>query len=198
VFSPIGAREIDPKDFDKNVLVTVDLTPINPSAVHESKFILIPPHSFVLAETVETFSIPRDVLCICLGKSTYARCGLIVNVTPLEPEWKGKVTVEISNTTPLPARVYCGEGIMQCLFLRTDGVGEALLNTLRRLVSPGVLYPASGKERESTADKLRFIEEMLHKELGLATCRTSYADKKGIYNNQTGIVPPSVRSDKSV
>jgi len=75
-----------------------------------------------LAETIEFFEVPRDVICICLGKSTYARCGIIVNVTPLEPEWRGRVTIEISNTTPLPAKIYAGEGIAQILFLRTDAV----------------------------------------------------------------------------
>jgi dCTP deaminase len=83
---------------------------------------IIPPNSFALAHTVEYFRIPRDVLVICLGKSTYARCGIIVNVTPLEPEWEGQVTIEISNTTPLPAKIYANEGICQFLFLQ--GAGE--------------------------------------------------------------------------
>jgi dCTP deaminase len=81
---------------------------------------VIPPNSFVLAQTIEYFRIPRDVLTICVGKSTYARCGLIVNVTPFEPEWEGYVTLEISNTTPLPARVYANEGIAQVLFFQSD------------------------------------------------------------------------------
>lgn len=80
----------------------------------------IPPNSFALTESVEEFDVPRDILCVCVGKSTYARCGIIVNVTPLEPQWRGKVTIEISNTTPLPAKIYCGEGIMQVLFFRAD------------------------------------------------------------------------------
>ncbi|MEM1165149.1 MAG: dCTP deaminase [Planctomycetota bacterium] len=84
--------------------------------------IIIPPNSFALCETVEVFDIPRDVLVICVGKSTYARCGLIVNVTPLEPEWRGKVTLEISNTTPLPAKVYANEGVAQLIFLKGDRV----------------------------------------------------------------------------
>ncbi len=84
--------------------------------------VIIPPNSFALAETVEEMKIPRDVLAICVGKSTYARCGLIVNVTPLEPEWRGKVTLEISNTTPLPAKVYANEGIAQMLFLQASRV----------------------------------------------------------------------------
>jgi dCTP deaminase len=83
---------------------------------------VIPPNSFVLARTVEYFRIPRDILTICVGKSTYARCGLIVNVTPFEPEWEGFVTLEISNTTPLPARVYAYEGIAQVIFLSADGL----------------------------------------------------------------------------
>jgi dCTP deaminase len=81
---------------------------------------VIPPNSFALAETVETIEVPRDVLAICVGKSTYARCGIIVNVTPLEPEWRGKVTIEISNTTPLPAKIYANEGICQLLFFEGD------------------------------------------------------------------------------
>ena len=81
---------------------------------------MIPPNSFALAETVETIDVPRDVLAICVGKSTYARCGIIVNVTPLEPEWRGKVTIEISNTTPLPAKIYANEGIAQMIFLRAE------------------------------------------------------------------------------
>ncbi len=85
---------------------------------------MIPPNSFVLAQTVEYFRIPRDVITICLGKSTYARCGLIVNVTPFEPEWEGYVTLEISNTTPLPARIYANEGIAQVLFFQADEVCE--------------------------------------------------------------------------
>lgn len=175
IFSPINAREIDPKNFDPAMCVDVDLTPqhlwkasgfdpywhcmhcgflssdpINDKTVDlECKrlknYILIPPHSFALGETVEEFDIPRDCLAIVLGKSTYARCGLIVNVTPLEPEWKGKVTVELSNTTPLPLRVYAGEGIMQVLFLKAEEI-----------------------------------------------CKTSYADKKGKYQNQEGLVLPKV------
>ncbi len=87
-------------------------------------FCIIPPNSFALAATVETFEIPRNVLATCLGKSTYARCGIIVNVTPLEPEWRGKITIEISNTTPLPAKIYANEGIAQILFFKADEVCE--------------------------------------------------------------------------
>jgi dCTP deaminase len=107
--------------------------------------VIIPPNSFALAETVEVFQIPRDVLAICVGKSTYARCGIIVNVTPLEPEWRGKVTIEISNTTPLPAKIYANEGIAQMIFLKADRV-----------------------------------------------CAVSYADKKGKYQDQVGLVLPKV------
>lgn len=98
---------VDPKKFDERCYEE-----------YEADTCLIPPHSFVLARTMEQFKIPRNVLAICLGKSTYARCGVIVNVTPLEPEWRGKVTLEISNTTPLPAKIYGGEGICQFLFFR--------------------------------------------------------------------------------
>ena len=116
---PTGGQAIvDPKAFGDDLFVTVD------TAATGRDHIVIPPNSFALAETVEVIDVPRDVLAICLGKSTYARCGLIVNVTPLEPEWRGKVTLEISNTTPLPAKVYANEGIAQMLFLRADRVCE--------------------------------------------------------------------------
>ncbi|GIV83550.1 MAG: hypothetical protein KatS3mg052_0557 [Candidatus Roseilinea sp.] len=107
--------------------------------------IIIPPNSFALSRTVEYFRIPREVLTICVGKSTYARCGLIVNVTPLEPEWEGYLTLEISNTTPLPAKVYANEGIAQLIFLAGDGL-----------------------------------------------CEQSYADKKGKYQGQSGVVLPRI------
>jgi dCTP deaminase len=94
------------------------------SRPEDKRYVIIPPNSFALCETVEYIEVPRDVLVICVGKSTYARCGLIVNVTPLEPEWKGKVTLEISNTTPLPARVYANEGVAQLIFLKADDVCE--------------------------------------------------------------------------
>src|SRR3989454_1771047 len=111
VFTNARCAVVDPKNFDPASFVDI-----------EGDFCLIPPNSFALSETVEYLEIPRDVICICLGKSTYARCGIIVNVTPLEPEWRGRVTIEISNTTPLPAKIYAGEGIAQILFLRTDAV----------------------------------------------------------------------------
>ncbi len=134
-----GTSVVDPKHFDDDSFVTVNT--IDTGRDH----VIIPPNSFALAETVETFTIPRDVLAICVGKSTYARCGIIVNVTPLEPEWRGKVTIEISNTTPLPAKIYANEGIAQMIFLKADRV-----------------------------------------------CALSYADKKGKYQDQQGLVLPKV------
>ena len=107
-----GQGIVDPKHFDDHNFITID------TAETGRDHIIIPPNSFALAETVETFDIPRDVLAICLGKSTYARCGIIVNVTPLEPEWRGKGTMEISNTTPLPAKIYAEEGIAQRIFIK--------------------------------------------------------------------------------
>jgi dCTP deaminase len=109
IFTNAHCAVVDPKNFDPNSFVDM-----------EGDYCLIPPNSFALGETVEYLVIPRDVIAICVGKSTYARCGIIVNVTPLEPEWRGKVTIEISNTTPLPAKIYAGEGIAQILFFRTD------------------------------------------------------------------------------
>ncbi len=109
IFTNLESAVVDPKSFSPQSFVdrTTDVC-------------IIPPNSFVLGRTIEYFRIPRDVLVICLGKSTYARCGIIVNVTPLEPEWEGHVTIEISNTTPLPAKIYANEGICQFLFFRGD------------------------------------------------------------------------------
>jgi dCTP deaminase len=122
IFTPTsrtgGFAVVDPKRFSDDLMVEVD------TAELKTDHVVIPPNSFALCETVEYFVVPRDILVICLGKSTYARCGLIVNVTPLEPEWRGKVTLEISNTTPLPARVYANEGIAQMVFLKADQVCE--------------------------------------------------------------------------
>jgi dCTP deaminase len=109
VFTNINTTVIDPKNFDPRSFV--DLT---------ADVCIVPPNSFALARTVEYFRIPRDVLTVCLGKSTYARCGIIVNVTPFEPEWEGTATLEISNTTPLPAKIYANEGIAQVLFFQSD------------------------------------------------------------------------------
>ncbi|HKM64606.1 MAG TPA: dCTP deaminase [Acidisphaera sp.] len=106
IFTNVDSAVIDPKDFSPTSFVD-----------RKAEIAIIPPNSFALAHTVEYFRIPRDVLVICLGKSTYARCGIIVNVTPLEPEWEGQVTIEISNTTPLPAKIHANEGICQFLFL---------------------------------------------------------------------------------
>jgi len=113
IFTNVHSAVVDPKHFDPKSFV--DFT---------GDVCVIPPNSFVLAQTVEYFRIPRDVLTVCLGKSTYARCGLIVNVTPFEPEWEGYVTLEISNTTPLPARIYANEGIAQVLFFQSDEMCE--------------------------------------------------------------------------
>ena len=132
VFTNINSATVDPKAFDSNSFVDV-----------QSDVCVIPPNSFALARTVEYFRIPRNVLTICLGKSTYARCGIIVNVTPLEPEWEGHVTLEFSNTTTLPAKIYANEGVAQMLFFESDEV-----------------------------------------------CETSYADRGGKYQGQTGVTLP--------
>ena len=113
IFTNINSTIVDPKQFDLQNFV--DLT---------ADVCIIPPNSFALARTVEYFRIPRSVLTVCLGKSTYARCGIIVNVTPFEPEWEGFVTLEFSNTTPLPARIYANEGVAQMLFLGADQLCE--------------------------------------------------------------------------
>ncbi|MGI4851527.1 MAG: dCTP deaminase [Janthinobacterium lividum] len=113
IFTNVDSATIDPKNFDDNSFVD-----------RQTDVCIIPPNSFVLGRTVEYFRIPRDVLVICLGKSTYARCGIIVNVTPLEPEWEGHVTLEFSNTTPLPAKIYANEGACQFLFLKGDRACE--------------------------------------------------------------------------
>jgi dCTP deaminase len=134
IFTNVNSAIIDPKNFDERSFVTV-----------EAASVIIPPNSFALAKSVEYFKIPRDVLAICVGKSTYARCGIIVNVTPFEPEWEGFVTLEISNTTPLPAKIYANEGLCQILFFQSD-----------------------------------------------QACEVSYADRKGKYQNQTGIVLPKL------
>ena len=132
VFTNIHSAVVDPKSFDEKSFVDIN-----------SDVCVIPPNSFALARTVEYLKIPRSVLTICLGKSTYARCGIIVNVTPLEPEWEGHVTLEFSNTTNLPAKIYAGEGVAQMLFFESD-------------------------------------EE----------CETSYKDRGGKYQGQTGVTLP--------
>lgn len=132
IFTNVNSATIDPKSFDPTSFVDV-----------EGDYCIIPPNSFALARTVEYFKIPRSVLTVCLGKSTYARCGIIVNVTPLEPEWEGHVTLEFSNTTNLPAKIYANEGVAQMLFFESDEV-----------------------------------------------CETSYADRGGKYQGQTGVTLP--------
>ena len=132
VFTNVHSAVVDPKNFDENSFVNM-----------VGDVCVIPPNSFALARTVEYFRIPRNVLTVCLGKSTYARCGIIVNVTPLEPEWEGHVTLEFSNTTPLPAKIYANEGVAQMLFFESDEV-----------------------------------------------CATSYADRGGKYQGQTGVTLP--------
>ena len=132
VFTNIHAAIVDPKSFDEKSFVDIN-----------SDVCVIPPNSFALARTVEYFRIPRNVLTVCLGKSTYARCGIIVNVTPLEPEWEGHVTLEFSNTTNLPAKIYAGEGVAQMLFFESDEI-----------------------------------------------CETSYKDRDGKYQGQTGVTLP--------
>ena len=113
IFTNVFSTLVDPKSFDVRSMVDF-----------KGDVCIIPPNSFALARTVEYFRIPRSVLVACLGKSTYARCGIVVNVTPLEPEWEGYVTLEISNTTPLPAKIYANEGLAQMLFFEADGVCE--------------------------------------------------------------------------
>ena len=113
VFSNLHNTLVDPKNFDDRSFVEI-----------KDETCIIPPNSFALARSVEYFKIPRDVLTICLGKSTYARCGIIVNVTPFEPEWEGHVTLEISNTTPLPVKIYANEGIAQVIFFKAENTCE--------------------------------------------------------------------------
>ena len=135
IFTDVNSETIDPKNFKPTNFVTKKTTEC-----------IIPPNSFVLASTKEYWKIPKDILVICLGKSTYARCGIIVNVTPFEPEWEGYVTLEISNTTPLAAKIYSNEGLCQVLFFQSD-----------------------------------------------EDCRTSYKDKEGKYQEQTGITLPLLK-----
>ncbi len=113
IFTNVFSAVVDPKQFDPRSMVD-----------YKGEVCIIPPNSFALAKTIEYFRIPRKVLTVCLGKSTYARCGIIVNVTPFEPEWEGYVTLEISNTTPLPAKIYANEGIAQVLFFEADDMCE--------------------------------------------------------------------------
>ena len=135
IFTNVNNSIVDPKNFDSKSFIDF-----------KGDVCIVPPNSFALARSIEYFKIPRNVLTICLGKSTYARCGIIVNVTPFEPEWEGHVTLEISNTTPLPAKIYSNEGLCQVIFFQSD-------------------------------------EE----------CITSYKDKNGKYQKQSGITLPSVK-----
>src|ERR1700722_7947487 len=116
IFTNVNSEVIDPKRFSERSFVTID------TDTDGKGYVLIPPNSFALCETVELVSMPRNALAICVGKSTYARCGIIVNVTPIEPEWRGKITLEISNPPPLPAKIYASAGIAQLMFLKADGV----------------------------------------------------------------------------
>lgn len=111
IFTNAYSSIVDPKNFDNKNFIDI-----------KTDICTIPPNSFALAHSVEYFKIPRDVIVLCIGKSTYARCGIVVNVTPLEPEWEGHITIEISNTTPLPAKIYANEGICQCIFLKADTI----------------------------------------------------------------------------
>jgi len=142
IFTNIDNAIVDPKNFS-------DASFVN----RKTDVCVIPPNSFALARTVEYFKIPRDILVICLGKSTYARCGLIVNVTPLEPEWEGHVTLEISNTTPLPARVYANEGVCQFLFLKADSLCETSYADRggKYMGQTGVTLPRMESERTKKA-----------------------------------------------
>ncbi len=137
IFTNINSSIIDPKNFSNDNFVT--------KKVNDNESIILPPNSFALANTVETFKVPRDILIICVGKSTYARCGIVINVTPIEPDFEGQVVLEFSNTTNLPAKIYAGEGACQFVFFK--------------------------------ADKL---------------CETSYKDRKGKYQGQTGIQLPKI------
>ena len=137
IFTNINNTVIDPKNFDPRSFVDI-----------KADVCIVPPNSFALARTIEYFRIPRDVLTICLGKSTYARCGIIVNVTPFEPEWEGSVTLEISNTTPLPAKIYANEGIAQVLFFQSDEPCERLLRRQEGQVS-------GAARRDAAADLMR-------------------------------------------
>jgi dCTP deaminase len=138
VFTNINSTIVDPKHFDPKSFVDI-----------EADECIIPPNSFALARTVEYFRIPRDTLVVCLGKSTYARCGIIVNVTPLEPEWEGHVTLEFSNTTPLPARIYANEGVAQMLFFQSDATTSArpVQGPRRQVPGPDRRHPAGSGVR---------------------------------------------------
>ena len=133
IFTNVNSTIVDPKNFDASSFVE-----------YKGDVCIVPPNSFALARSVEYFRIPRNVLTICVGKSTYARCGIIVNVTPFEPEWEGFVTLEISNTTPLPAKIYANEGLCQVVFFESDEAVRNLLQRQKRQIS------VAGRHRSPT------------------------------------------------
>ena len=143
IFTNVNNSMVDPKNFDENSFVDF-----------KGDICIVPPNSFALARSIEYFRIPRDVLTICVGKSTYARCGIIVNVTPFEPEWEGFVTLEISNTTPLPAKIYSNEGLCQVLFFQSD---EACLTTYKdKLGKPNIVLNSKVKTDNYDHQTARF------------------------------------------
>lgn len=171
VFTNVHGAVIDPKRFDPRGMVEMPAW----KNEHGEDVCVIPPNSFALAETLEAIDVPRGCLGIVIGKSTYARCGLIVNVTPLEPEWRGKITMELSNTAPMPSVVYAGEGIAQVLFLESAGNTAALFTAL--------MDHLEGRQDFVVADELQPAKRH---------CEVSYADKKGKYQDQTGLTNPKV------
>lgn len=195
IFTPVVAGGvIDPKNFNPKLLVSdPELTTLNGA-------VIIPPNSFALTQTVERLEIPRSVICTVLGKSTYARCGVICNVTPLEPEWRGRITIELSNTASLPVKIYPNEGIAQVLFHRADGPLQVLLDDLvERLTDlydeamvAGALPDATRLPRRYEAEARKKAEDEVHRRVYLKLCQKSYADKKGRYQDQgSKVVLPS-------
>jgi dCTP deaminase len=183
IFSPAHAAGgiIDPKNFDEEFLTN------DRRKFKKDGAFVIPANSFALTQTIEHLEIPRGVLATVLGKSTYARCGIIVNVTPLEPEWRGRITIEISNTTPLPAKIYPGEGIAQVLFHRADGYTQVLIEELTGMLAElhkeaQVAAGTFGKPSAMTPVELA-AKEMQARILA-KLCTKSYADKKGRYQDQ--------------
>ena len=124
IFTNINSSIIDPKRFSPRNFIQGQVETFETSETSEVRWCVIPPNSYALTASLERFVIPRNLLVLCIGKSTYARCGIIINVTPLEPEWEGHLTIEISNSTPLPCKIYCGEGIGQLLFFQGAGAPE--------------------------------------------------------------------------
>ncbi len=193
VYDPSSIQlKLDDKESSDKLDIWRGLPVIDPKRDHWKQFmtqyndvdsIIIPPHSFALAESLETLTVPRDVLCIVLGKSTYARCATLVNVTPGEPEWIGKWTIELSNTSPLPLRVYAEEGIMQCVFIKTAGESSAIRTAIYQLLD----LQSRGRN-----DAAAMAFDTLRVALKESTCQTSYKDKAGKYQDQTGLTLPSV------